>query len=44
MAADHVTRFRYDQLMGLAWKVLMPLVLINVALTGLIRLWGLGLL
>ncbi len=37
-------RFRYDQLMGLAWKVLMPLVLINVALTGLIRLWGLGLL
>ncbi len=37
-------RFRYDQLMGLAWKVLMPLVLINVALTGLIRLWGLGML
>jgi NADH-quinone oxidoreductase subunit H len=37
-------RFRYDQLMGLAWKVLLPLVLINIALTGLIRLWGLGLL
>ncbi|HET9015658.1 MAG TPA: NADH-quinone oxidoreductase subunit NuoH [Thermomicrobiaceae bacterium] len=37
-------RFRYDQLMGLAWKVLLPLALINIALTGLIRLWGLGLL
>lgn len=37
-------RFRYDQLMGLAWKVLLPLAVINVALTGLIRLWGLGLL
>jgi NADH-quinone oxidoreductase subunit H len=39
-----VPRFRYDQLMGLAWKVLLPLVLINIAVTGLIRLWGLGLL
>lgn len=28
-------RFRYDQLMGLAWKVLLPLVLANVLLTGL---------
>ncbi len=27
-------RFRYDQLMGLAWKVLLPLVLANVVLTG----------
>lgn len=35
-------RFRYDQLMGLAWKVLLPLVLLNIALTGLIRLIGLG--
>ena len=31
-------RFRYDQLMGLAWKVLLPLVLFNVMLTGLIVL------
>jgi NADH-quinone oxidoreductase subunit H len=37
-----VPRFRYDQLMGLAWKVLLPLVLINILLTGLIRLWGQG--
>ena len=35
-------RFRYDQLMGLAWKVLLPLSLLNLALTGLVRLFGLG--
>src|SRR6185437_10093952 len=35
-------RFRYDQLMGLAWKVLMPLVFLNTAPTGLIRLFGIG--
>lgn len=31
-------RFRFDQLMGLAWKVLLPLALFNVLLTGLIVL------
>jgi len=31
-------RFRYDQLMGIAWKVLLPLCLVNILLTGLIRL------
>ena len=31
-------RFRYDQLMGIAWKVLLPLVLINVVFTALVRL------
>lgn len=35
-------RFRYDQLMGLAWKVLLPLALLNVLLTGFIQLWNLG--
>lgn len=30
-------RFRFDQLMGLAWKVLLPLCLLNVLVTGLIR-------
>lgn len=31
-------RFRYDQLMGIAWKVLLPLVLINIIFTALVRL------
>src|ERR671910_261983 len=31
-------RFRYDQLMGIAWKVLLPLVLVNILITALIRL------
>jgi len=33
-------RFRFDQLMGIAWKVLLPLVLVNVLITGFIRLAG----
>ena len=31
-------RFRYDQLMGVAWKVLLPLVLLNIVFTAFIRL------
>ncbi len=31
-------RFRYDQLMGIAWKVLFPLVLLNLVVTAAIRL------
>ncbi len=30
-------RFRYDQLMGLAWKLLLPLVLLNIVVTALGR-------
>ncbi|MEO0042976.1 MAG: NADH-quinone oxidoreductase subunit NuoH, partial [Bacteroidota bacterium] len=28
-------RFRYDQLMNLGWKVLLPLSILNIVLTGL---------
>jgi NADH-quinone oxidoreductase subunit H len=35
-------RFRYDQRMGIAWKVLLPAVLLNIMLTALTRLRGNG--
>jgi NADH-quinone oxidoreductase subunit H len=31
-------RFRYDQLMRLGWKILLPLALLNLALTGIFTL------
>ena len=37
-------RFRYDQLMGLAWKLLLPLALLNIIVTAVGRLYALGLL
>jgi NADH-quinone oxidoreductase subunit H len=33
-----IPRFRFDQLMGVAWKVLLPLALANIMLTAFIRL------
>jgi NADH-quinone oxidoreductase subunit H len=33
-------RLRYDQLMHLGWKVLIPLALLNIVLTGGIMLWA----
>jgi NADH-quinone oxidoreductase subunit H len=31
-------RFRYDQLMNLGWKILIPLAILNVAITGLVMI------
>ncbi len=36
-----IPRFRYDQLMTLGWKVLLPLALANIFITGLV-MWGMG--
>jgi len=32
-------RYRYDQLMSLGWKVMLPLSLANVIITGVVVLW-----
>lgn len=38
-----VPRFRYDQLMGIAWKVLFPIALANVVITAIVKLIGIEL-
>ena len=32
-------RFRYDQLMSLGWKFLLPLGLLNILVTGFLIAW-----
>ena len=29
-------RFRYDQLMGFGWKVLLPVAMVNIVVTSLV--------
>jgi NADH-quinone oxidoreductase subunit H len=38
-----IPRFRYDQLMNLGWKILIPLALLNLGVTALIQAWRDGL-
>lgn len=33
-------RFRYDQIMKLCWRLILPLSLLNILVTGLLVLWG----
>jgi NADH-quinone oxidoreductase subunit H len=35
-----IPRFRYDQLMDLGWKVMLPLSLVNIFITGLLVYYG----
>jgi NADH-quinone oxidoreductase subunit H len=37
-------RYRYDQLMAIGWKLLIPLALANIVITALIKIWVKGLL
>ena len=32
-------RFRYDQLMAFGWKLLLPVSLVNLLVTGLVIIW-----
>ena len=35
-------RFRYDQVMDLCWKVILPLSIVNIFVTGAVILWVKG--
>jgi NADH-quinone oxidoreductase subunit H len=37
-----IPRPRYDQLMSLGWKIMLPLTLINLVVTGAVALWMYG--
>jgi NADH-quinone oxidoreductase subunit H len=33
-----IPRFRYDQLMHLGWRILIPLAIVNIMITGVVLL------
>jgi len=37
-----IPRFRFDQLMHLGWKVLIPIALVNMLITGFVTAWSNG--
>jgi len=37
-----IPRPRYDQLMSLGWKIMLPITLINLVITGAVALWMAG--
>ena len=39
-----VPRYRYDQLMSIGWKLMIPIALANIVLTALIKVWIKGML
>lgn len=39
-----IPRFRYDQLMNLGWKILIPLSLLNLAITAIVQAYRQGIL
>jgi NADH-quinone oxidoreductase subunit H len=37
-----IPRFRFDQLMHLGWKVLIPVAIVNMLITGIVVAWNQG--
>jgi len=39
-----IPRYRYDQLMAIGWKILIPVALVNIVITGLVKIWIKGMI
>ena len=40
LGKSNASRYRYDQLMNIGWKVLIPLALVNILFTGTLKIMG----